>query len=64
MCEVLEGSVSKCRIASEVSQTQQRSTKHTMASLCFVSYGGKTKIQIFFKILAFLSMLRIEMKIS
>jgi len=35
-----------------------------MASRCFVSFGGKTKIQIFFKILVFWFMLRIEMKIS
>jgi len=43
---------------SKVSQTQhqhreQRCTKHAMASLCLSNYGGKTKFQIHFKILAF-----------
>jgi len=35
-------------------QRKQRCTKHTMAPLCFSNYGGKTKFEILFKILAFL----------
>jgi len=45
--------------------TQNNVTQNTLWLLCaFSSYGGKTKFQILFAILGFLSMLRIEIKVS
>jgi len=45
--------------------TQNNVTQNTLWLLCaFSSYGDKTKFQILFTILGFLSMLRIEIKVS
>jgi len=45
--------------------TENNVAQNTLWLFCvFASYGGKTKFQILCKILAFLSMLRIEMKVS
>jgi len=45
--------------------TENNVAQNTLWLLCaFASYGGKTKFQMLFKILAFLSILGIETKVS